>query len=106
MIRIYKRLLKFCRNKVREQHLQKYNNDVKCPNCNDWFSLSSLNYKHEHVTNPSWGFHLKCGQCKHESYWNAEIAPVLILCNANGIPLEKNPKIVTTTKGYLNDEQL
>lgn len=84
---MYKKLHQFSANKVKELHLKKYGADIKCPNCNQWFSISGIGNKHEHVSKPEFGYHVKCGACNHESYWNAVAAPVLLLCDEKGTPL-------------------
>lgn len=84
---IYEKIFKWSRKKVREEKLNKYGTDIKCPNCKEWFSVSGVDHKHEHVSEPEFGFHVKCGQCEHESYWNAVAAPVLLNCDEKGNPL-------------------
>jgi len=85
--KFYKWLFKWSRRKVRSSYLSKYGADIKCPNCNKWFSVSGLDYKHVHLSEPEWGFHVKCGKCGGESYWNAVAAPVLLACDEKGSPL-------------------
>lgn len=79
-------LYKLSKRKLKDAHMKKFRSDIKCPQCKRWFSETSIFHKHEHVSEPTFGFHLKCGACEGESFWNAEIAPVLIRCNENGIP--------------------
>ena len=88
MFKFYKWLYKLSRKKLRQIHSDKYKVDIRCPTCKRWFSESSLFHKHKHVSEPDWGFHIRCGACEHESYWNAEIAPVLIACDKSGVPLK------------------
>lgn len=86
--RFWKYCYKLSKRKLKEAHTKQFLSDIKCPNCNRWFSESSFDgHKHEHVAEPSWGFHVRCGQCDHESFWNAEIAPILIRCDKTGNPL-------------------
>jgi hypothetical protein len=80
-------LFKKSRRLVRDNQLERTRCDIKCPNCREWFSVSAVDYKHEHVSQPEWGFHVKCGQCSYESYWNSVAAPVLLRCNDKGSPL-------------------
>jgi hypothetical protein len=87
MIRVWKWLHQFSEKKYKEAHLNKYHSDIKCPNCEEWFSISGIKHNHEAVSKPDWGFHVKCGLCKHESYWNAVAAPVLLIAKPNGDPL-------------------
>lgn len=87
-LKFWKWLLKTSERKFRVAHLDKYKNDVKCSNCNTWFSLSGIDYKHEHLEEPDFGFHIRCGKCGEQTYYNAVIAPVLIRCDKNGVPVE------------------
>ena len=87
MIKLWKWLYTLSRKKVKQEHLNKYHCDIKCPNCNEWFSISGVNHKHEHISEPDFGFHVRCGQCGHDSYWNAVAAPVLLRCDERGMPL-------------------
>jgi len=84
--KLYTLLYRWSRQKVRTHSLKKHGCDIKCPNCNEWFSVSGIDWKHEHVSEPDWGFHVRCGKCGHESYWNAVAAPILMLCDESGNP--------------------
>lgn len=85
---LYRKLFLFAERQHKEQHMKQYGNDIKCDNCKGWFSTSSIKYKHEYVDpQPSFGCHVRCGKCGQDSYWNLEIAPVAIRCNARGTPL-------------------
>lgn len=86
-MKFWKWLHKISKQKVKEQHLNKYHNDIKCPNCKEWFSISGVENKHECLSKPDFGFHVKCGKCSHQSYWNAVAAPVLLRCDEKGTPL-------------------
>ena len=79
-------LFKLSRRKVREAHMKKHHNDIKCPNCNHWFSVSGVDANHAEIAKPKWGFSVMCGACKHVSHWNAVAAPVLLLCDESGTP--------------------
>ena len=84
----WKWLYKLSKRKVKEAHLKTVGSDIKCPNCKQWFSVSGVEHKHSHMSEPEFGFHIKCGACGHESYWNAVAAPVLLRCDENGTPLK------------------
>lgn len=86
-LKLWEWVFKKAREQYREAHMDKYKNDIKCPHCNEWFSVSGIDYKHEHVDEPDFGFHVKCGKCQGESYWNAVAFPFLALCNEKGNPL-------------------
>lgn len=86
-MKFWKWLYRLSRRKIMECHLEKHHNDIKCPNCRQWFSISGVDDKHEHVAEPEWGFSVKCGGCGHISHWNAVAAPVLLLSNEAGTPL-------------------
>lgn len=80
---IWSKLYLFSKKKVQENHLTKWGCDLKCPSCDEWFSVSAVEYKHTHEA--IWfGSICTCGQCKHKSYWNMMAAPVPLLCDENG----------------------
>ena len=89
----YSRMYLWIYNKVRKAHLAKYKNDIKCTNCNEWYSISGLKYKHEYKS-LDFGYSATCGQCGKTTYWNTQIAPVPFLCDENGIPLSNILKSV------------
>lgn len=80
-------LYKYSKKIVKEKSMNKYRSDIKCPNCKEWFSISGVEHEHKHISEPEFGFHVKCGKCGHESYWNAVAAPVLLRCDEKGTPL-------------------
>lgn len=84
MIKLWSWLYKLSRREIEKSHLNRNYCDVKCPNCKEWFSISGVLHQHEHVSCPEFGYHLRCGQCNHESYWNAVSAPILLLCDSEG----------------------
>ena len=71
----------------RKEHLKKYGCDIKCPHCDQWFSLSGRNHKHEIVDRPDWGIIVECGECSWTSYWNLTAAPVPLRCDVSGNPI-------------------
>lgn len=80
---LWERVYKYSKDKVKEAHLIKNGCDIKCPNCNEWFSVSGIEYKHTQES--VWfGSSCICGQCNHKSYWNMIAAPVPLLCNESG----------------------
>ena len=85
---LWKWLYNLSSRKIQDNHLKKTGSDIKCPNCNDWFSVSGINHEHTHISKPEWGYHLKCGKCNHDSYWNADIAPMLLHCDCDGKPYQ------------------
>lgn len=86
-LKLYQRLFLFAEKKHKKEHMKQYGTDIKCPNCNEWFSTSSIKHNHNHVDPQPWfGSHVRCGQCGHDSYWNLMIAPVAIRCDEKGNP--------------------
>lgn len=83
--KILEKFIKFSIKKHRKLHLSQHKNDIKCTNCNEWYSTSGIHHKHE-IEDTDFGVKTKCGQCSHISYWNFEIAPVAIKCNSEGTP--------------------
>lgn len=82
----WSRIYKYSKDKVREEHLAKWHNDIKCPNCNEWFSVSGIQYKHDQES--IWfGCICTCGQCNYKSYWNLEAFPFPALADKDGNPL-------------------
>ena len=84
--KILRKLSRYIDKLYRKEHLKVHKNDIKCTNCNEWYSISGINHKH-HIEDTEFGVKTSCGQCGNTSYWNLEIAPVAILCNDSGIPL-------------------
>lgn len=87
MYDLWKWLFNFSRKKFKEEHLKTYHNDIRCPNCREWFSISGIDHKHEYVSEPEWGVEVMCGKCKHLSYWNLVAFPIPVLSNENGSPI-------------------
>lgn len=86
MIKLLRKLSRYIDKLYRKEHLRVHKNDIKCPNCNEWYSLSGINHKH-YIEDTEFGVKTSCGQCSYASFWNLEIAPVAILCNESGTPL-------------------
>ena len=88
--KILKKLYLFIREELKKEHLKIRHNDIKCPYCNEWFSISEIRFKHKiydkNKENPE-VVTCTCGQCKFTSYWNTAIAPVLVRCNKDGWPV-------------------
>ena len=82
----WKYMYKRSRRSYQDAYEDRWGNDIKCVNCNEWYSLSGALYKHK-MENMQFGFKTTCGQCGHVSYWNGEIAPVLVVCDDKGLPL-------------------
>ena len=82
-------LYKICLQEIKKCHMKIWNTDIKCPNCNEWFSVSGVMHKHEHVRKPNSDLsEVVCGQCGHHSFWSAHLAPCLVLVDENGKPLK------------------
>ena len=73
---------------IKEEHLKVHRNDIRCPNCKEWFSISGEEHKHYVETNGCL-YLCTCGKCNHTSHWNPNIAPALILCDEKGMPISK-----------------
>ena len=86
MDRFWKWLLLLSKRKVKERHLRKVGNDIKCPHCNEWFSISGVEFKHKHF-DEVFGSCAECGKCEQISYWNLVAAPMPLLCDSQGTPL-------------------
>lgn len=82
---MFEKIYKWSKHKIRELS----GPDIKCPNCNEWFAVTAVDHTHRFDTLLD-GEVLKatCGQCKHDSFWNLDIAPVAIRCNEKGIPVQ------------------
>jgi len=56
-----------------------------CPQCdNELVSSNSYRTQIEKPNTCIWVF--ECSKCNHKSYWRPDIAPVVILCNEEGVP--------------------
>ena len=87
--KFYSKLYKWSKKKYREKHLDIHYNDIKCPNCKEWFSISGIENKHSYLhPQPDFGSHVKCGQCGHDSYWNLVAFPFPVSCDENGMPFK------------------
>lgn len=89
LLDLYGKAILWLEKKYKAKHMEIYKNDLKCPNCQEWMSISGLKGNHlslDHVTVDGVEG-IKCGQCGHNSYWNYSIAPVAIRCDFNGTPI-------------------
>lgn len=82
--KILKLILVKVKKSIRNRHLNKGHVDIKCPNCNEWFSISGVEKNHIVVNMPEFGSHVKCGKCGEESFWNAVAAPIPLRCDSKG----------------------
>ena len=85
--KIFKWLFIYSKNKIKESHLSLYHNDIKCDFCNEWFSISGVEYQHTYF-DANYGdievYGTECGKCHNTSYWRYDIAPVAIRCDNHG----------------------
>lgn len=86
------KILKFIfirsRDKIMSRSLNKNHNDIKCPNCNEWFSVSGIEHNHHNKYDEDNDFfRCKCGKCDYTSNWSPSIAPVLVLVDSKGDPV-------------------
>ncbi len=79
-------LFKKARNEIKENHLKEKGADLKCPQCNEWLSVSGVDYKHQ-MFDEEFGAMVICGKCNGQSYWNMVAAPVALHCNSQGTPI-------------------
>jgi hypothetical protein len=75
------------KKQVRENHLKRHHNDIKCPNCKQWFSVTGVEGKHEREDVGDWGVKCKCGGCGYISHWNIVAFPFPALSDDKGTPL-------------------
>lgn len=81
-------LYKLSKKSIKRSILNRYHNDIKCPNCREWFSVSGVEYKHTHTRTPDTDLSAcTCGQCGYTSYWSPFIAPFPVLTDEKGNPL-------------------
>ena len=82
------KLYKWTRGELKQAHLHVHYNDMMCPNCKEWFSLSGALHNHERI-----GVDLEllndcekitCGQCGNESYWVWGIIPAYMRVDERG----------------------
>lgn len=89
--RIKRTVLKWIFKKSREAYKNTCKLDMRCPNCREWFSITGMDHAPEyHCPEPEFGSMVTCGKCTHTSYWNLAAAPVPLLCDENGTPLQDN----------------
>lgn len=75
-------MLKWTKDKFKEEYIAHAGADIKCPKCNVWYSESSLLGKNK-IEDAKYGFIFTCGQCGHESNWNTEAFPFPALSDEN-----------------------
>ena len=85
---IINKIYLWSQKKIKESHLNRAGNDIKCPNCNEWFSVSGVKYKHKYESDDGLGY-CTCGQCSHTSIWSYNLAPFAVLVDENEVPIEK-----------------
>jgi hypothetical protein len=74
MLKRYKAILKkvilVLEDHYRNVHSMIGNDDIKCSNCNEWFSVTNIRYHHSISESDDNGvFQCECGQCNAVSYW-------------------------------------
>ena len=74
--------------KSKQIHLKRHGNDIKCPRCKEWFSVSGLKYNHTFGQENDLFIVVRCGQCGCVSNWSPNIAPVLVRVDNDGNPVE------------------
>lgn len=85
----WKWLFLLAKAKFKEAHLNTYYSDIKCPGCQEWFSISGIENKHEKEWSGKGYWVATCGQCKTVSNWSGDIAPMLVRVDDSGYPLDK-----------------
>lgn len=83
--KFYKWLYLYAEKQLKQLHMEEKRVDIKCTNCNTWYSISGIKHKHESVA-LDFGCKTTCGQCKNETYWNTIAAPVALECDNRGNP--------------------
>ena len=87
-MKIYAWLFKKSKSMYKEEHLKHHHSDIKCPQCNEWFSISGIEHKHNNSYIEDIDIYsCYCGKCGHTSYWNPNISMFLVLCDEKGHPL-------------------
>lgn len=81
--RILKSFLIYIKKIYRKAYLEISRCDIKCPECNIWYSESLITGKNE-LNDTDVGYSFKCGQCKKTSYWNTVAFPFPARCKENG----------------------
>ena len=89
MYKLWKWLFLRSKKELKDISLNKYHNDIKCPYCNEWFSISGVEYKHKILAENELFIPIICGQCKNQSNWSPHIAPFLVLVDDTGSPLNE-----------------
>jgi hypothetical protein len=89
---LIKRLIEPTKKKIeRQQRFSRFKDcaspDTKCPGCDEWFSAVGVRNHVAHISFPSFGSHVRCGDCGTQSYWNYDVAPVPLWCDSTGMPI-------------------
>jgi len=94
--KLHTRLYSYFYDQVTKRHLKRTGTDIKCPSCNEWFSVSGVKYKHKKrfydpVNMNELSYYVcSCGQCGHESKWTGDLAPFLVLLQDDGTVKNEN----------------
>lgn len=88
VMRFWRWVYLLAERKSKRIHLERHRNDMKCPRCKMWFSISGLKYNHTFGPENDKFIVVQCGQCGCVSNWHPSIAPVLIRVDNDGNPIE------------------
>lgn len=78
-LKLYAAILKWSKAKHKTEFV-KHSCDIKCPQCNVWYSESSLTDMNN-IEYAEYGYTFECGQCGHISNWNVMAFPFPALCD-------------------------
>ena len=88
--KFWKYIFLMSKRRFKRAHLNRVHNDIKCPTCKEWFSISGIEHNHKLEVEPDKGYDVcTCGQCEEKSYWSSDIAPFPVLVNKEGFPVSK-----------------
>ena len=86
MKKLVEKIYLWSKKKVRENHLKTHKTDIKCTGCNEWYSVSGIEYNHKFASF-DYGYSSVCGKCGKKSHWNTIAAPLALLCDEDGTPI-------------------
>ena len=87
------KMYRYSRKKLREKVKKDIGVNLRCSNCNTWEDENVLEGYNNAYTSATYngeefGYRSVCGRCGQVTYWNAIIAPVVLLCDHTGMPIE------------------
>ena len=80
-LRFWKWIRAKSEEKIRHHFLNERACDIKCVNCDTWYSLM---WNEPEIVHTDYGYTMECDCCSHVSHWNAVAFPFPVVCDDRG----------------------